>query len=418
MTFLPMDLMLDRVRRYGADSDTAMFSELLYAGEFILKVTVAAFVSAIEDDRENHRYRLLHGLIRADGIGEWTKALDDALVGTASQHLSRTLYDARKVFTERLGRGNWQHEAVSLLQEVLMSVYDGAQPVGDRVALRAWFQMFAELRNKTRGHGATTPAMCAKLAPKLDGSIRLLSANSPMFELSWAYLHRNLSGKYRVVDIGGDREEFAKLRSAAAVDGENYTDGIYLSAGRYRRVELIYTDLDASDYFVPNGAFRSGSYELHSLITDSRLKGDASPYMAAASERPPSDTEGQGELDVLGQVFTNLPTLAPGYVPRPHLEDEVRSSLMNDRHPIVTLVGRGGIGKTSLALAALREIAQTDRYDIIVWFSARDIDLMMSGAKPVQPRVLADREIAEHYRKLVGPLAQEDPGSKIEPDYA
>ena len=33
-------------------SDTALFTELLYAGEFILKVTVAAFVSAIEDDRE------------------------------------------------------------------------------------------------------------------------------------------------------------------------------------------------------------------------------------------------------------------------------------------------------------------------------------------------------------------------------
>ena len=233
--------------------------------------------------------------------------------------------------------------------------------------------------------------------------------NNPMFALPWAYLHRNFSGKYRVVDIGGDREAFARLKSAEAVDGENYIDGIYLSAGRYRRVDLIYTDLDASDYFVPNGAFRNGTYEPHSLITDSRLKGDASPYMAAASERPPSETEGQSELDVLDQVFTNLPSLAPRYVPRPRLEEEVHSLLMNDRHPIVTLVGRGGIGKTSLALAALRAIAKTDRYQIIVWFSARDIDLMMSGAKPVQPRVLTQREFAEYYRKLVGSLAPEDP---------
>ena len=100
-----------------------MFTELLYAGEFILKVTVAAFVSAVEDDRENHRYRLLHGLIRADGIGEWTIALDDVLVGTATQHLSRTLYDARKVFTERVGKTSWQYETVLLLNEVLASVH-------------------------------------------------------------------------------------------------------------------------------------------------------------------------------------------------------------------------------------------------------------------------------------------------------
>lgn len=52
--------------RNAADCDTALFSELLYVGEILLKITVAAFVSAIEEDREHHRYRLLHGLVRAD----------------------------------------------------------------------------------------------------------------------------------------------------------------------------------------------------------------------------------------------------------------------------------------------------------------------------------------------------------------
>ena len=243
--------------------------------------------------------------------------------------------------------------------------------------------------------------MCAKITPQLDHSVRLLAARNPVFGLPWAYLHRNLSGKYRVVVLGGDPSIFEPLKQAKAIGGENYPVGIYIWAGRYRQVELLYTDLDVSDFFVPNGGFRGGNYELHSLITDSRLKGDATPYMATSGERPPSETEGRGDLDTLGCVFTNLPDLAPGYVQRPQLESEVRALLTDDRHPIVTLVGRGGIGKTSLALATIRDIAKSDRFQIVVWFSARDIDLMAAGAKPVQPRVLTEIEIAVQYRTLV-----------------
>jgi hypothetical protein len=58
MAFRPLILMLDRVKQHGADSDSEHFMELLYAGEFILKVTTAAFVAGVDDDRENHRYRL------------------------------------------------------------------------------------------------------------------------------------------------------------------------------------------------------------------------------------------------------------------------------------------------------------------------------------------------------------------------
>jgi hypothetical protein len=181
MTFLPLELMVERTRRHGADSDTALFTELLYAGEFILKVTVAAFVAGIENDRENHRYRLVHSLIRADGIGEWSRGLDDVLVGTATQHLSGGLFSARRSFTERFGNIAWQREAVCLLHGVLEGISNEVQPLPNRVALRTWFQMFVELRNKTRGHGALTPAICARLVPQFKESIELLSSNNPIF---------------------------------------------------------------------------------------------------------------------------------------------------------------------------------------------------------------------------------------------
>ena len=224
--------------------------------------------------------------MRTNGLGDWAQALDEALTGPASQHIAPTLHDEKKVFTERLGKGNWQYEVIRDLHEVLIGVVKNVQPIGEKAALRTWFHMFAEVRNKTRGHGAPTPAMCAKLAPKLEASIKQLCEKNPICKLSWAYLHRNLSGKYRVVVIGGDPAPFEKLKSATAIDGENYADGVYLWAGQCKRVELIHTDLDASDFFLPNGAFDSEVFELHSLITDSRLTGDAKPYMDAAGEPP------------------------------------------------------------------------------------------------------------------------------------
>ena len=387
-----------------------MFTEHLYAGEFIVKITTAAFIASILDDRERHRYRLIHGLIRADGIGEWVSKLDESLTGPASQHLTDAAKEDRRAFTERVGKGTWQHEAVRTLHEVLTGIQT-QQPMADKVSLRTWFSMFAELRNKTRGHGAITPALCAKLAPSLDKSVQTIAAHNPVFGRPWAYLHRNLSGKYKVVGVSGDSLAFAPLKSTAAVAGENHPNGIYIWSSGPRLVELVSSDLNVTDFYFPNGAFNGKTFEFHSLLTDSRLLGDASPYLATAAERPSSETEGKGELDIIGRVFTNLPALPADYVRRQQLEEKVREILCNDRHPIVTLVGRGGIGKTSLALTVLRELTEHHTFDTILWFSARDIDLTLSGPKVVQPHVLSERDIAEEFIELTGALVQH-PGEK------
>jgi hypothetical protein len=402
MTFVPMELMLNRVRRARSDSDTALFHELLYVGEFIVKLTTAAFVASIEDDRESHRYRLVHTLVRADGVGEWARALEEALTGTASQHIAEKAKGDRRVFNERLGPEAWQYEATEGLWRVLRAINSPIQPLAAKVELLSWFTMFAELRNKTRGHGAPTAALCARLCPQLNASIKLVCDRNPIFVRPWAYLHRNLSGKYLVVPLGGDEATFSPLTSAGAKSGEHYTDGLYIFWSQPRLVELVRTDLNVSDFYFPNGAFNGKRFELHSLITDSRIDGDAAPYVQAASPRPPSETQGRGALEILGNVFTNLPAVPNAYVRRSRLEGEVVEAITDDRHPIVTLVGRGGIGKTSLALRTLHEVATTSRYDVIVWFSARDIDLSLSGPKIVQPQVLTEKDIADEFVSLVG----------------
>lgn len=403
---LPLRMMWDRVELARSDSDTTLFLHLLYAGEMTLKLTTASMVSAVEDDRERHRYRLTHRLIRSDGLGDWAQTLDEILIGPPSQHLLPTVSEDRRSLTERCTNGTWQHEAVSLLQGVLSAVSPELDSLPTKVQVSRWFTLFSSLRNKTRAHGAMTPGMCAEYAPVLEKSVRLVVDNLPLFKRGWAYLHRNLSGKYRVIPLGPDKTVFDQLKKAgniAGMHGQHLDDGVYIDFDGPVRVELLSTSVDVADFFLPNGGFKGRHFELLSLISDSRMLGDAAPYTAPSGERPASETEGRGALDLVGKAFTNLPPNPPGYVKRPELESELLRVLADDRHPVITLVGRGGIGKTSLALTALHAAAQGGLFEAIVWFSARDIDLLTEGPKVVAPQVLTEKDIAEEFVRLFGP---------------
>jgi len=70
MPFVPMQKMLERVDLSLEESDVSYFLSLLYSGEMLTKIVTAALVAGLEDDPDRHRYRQLHRLVRADGIGE------------------------------------------------------------------------------------------------------------------------------------------------------------------------------------------------------------------------------------------------------------------------------------------------------------------------------------------------------------
>ena len=78
--------------------------------------------------------------------------------------------------------------------------------------------------------------------------------------------------------------------------------------------------------------------------------------------------------------------MSSGHIRRQDLEEQVKGKLLEpDRHPVVSLTGPGGIGKTTIAIAAIEELAHLDQppYEVILWISARDVDLLDSGPKPV-----------------------------------
>ncbi|MXY52587.1 MAG: hypothetical protein F4Y86_08705 [Gammaproteobacteria bacterium] len=206
-----------------------------------------------------------------------------------------------------------------------------------------------------------------------------IEENLAIFHQPWAYLRRNLSGKYRVTPLAGGTTPFDYLRSDAETPLAN---GVYLHVGDHRMVPLVIYFESSSDIALPNGAFRNQEFEVLSYITDDTTRVDGAAWMTPPTSLPPSETEGQSDLGVVGGVLTNLPPKARGHVPRDFLEERLAEELrIVDRHPIVSLTGAGGIGKTTIAIAAIDKIANEERppYDVVVWTSARDIDLLESG---------------------------------------
>src|SRR5579884_439787 len=400
MSFLPFQRMWERIERARGDSDMALFHDLLLFGELVLKATVAGLVASIDDEVHRYRYRQAHRIVRADGLGEWAAVMDDILTGPSAQYLLPQAGTVAKSLTQRLGSGFWQYRCAVLLDECLRVGSTKRDSLPVNLAGRRWLTDFVELRNKTRGHGAPNAQVALQLTKPLEEAIRLFTENCQLFEMPWAYLHQNLSGNYRITKVTQPASAFDILKKK---DSPTYPDGVYLFLDKPRRVELLYSDPDHTDFFFPNGAFNGKRFEILSYITGQNDYVDAAPYLAPAQELPPSATQGLPDLEVSGQCFSNAPRSLADYIDRPTLEKELRRLLLDDSHPIVTLYGPGGIGKTSLALRVLNSLPQTCRFSLLVWFSARDIELLPDGPKPVQPHVLTIEEIASEFVKLVAP---------------
>lgn len=403
--FEPIELISKRINIAKDDSDTSMFLHLMYSAEQLVKIVTAGLLSCVEDESARHRYTQEHRLVRADGIGEWSSSLDDILLGPSSQYLCREIKEFQRELLEAKKVGSWQYDAVLLLNKCLQIADEKTEDMLIKVQARNWFSTFARLRNKTRGHGALGMNDFSALCPILEESINLMIENLSILDLPWIYLKRNLNGKYKISKITESSKPFDYLK----VDRNfNFVDGVYLHAGEHRYVKLIYSNSELNDFYFPNGGFGKNTFECISYITDDKIYNDISPFLTPVGILPKSQTAGSVGLDVSGNCFTNIPTNPIVYINRKELEDELIGKLMDARHPVITLVGRGGIGKTSLAISVLEQIAKENLFQVIIWLSARDIDLLVEGAKPVKPNVLTINDIAKEFVNLLGIKVQKN----------
>jgi hypothetical protein len=383
------------------ESDSDYFSALLLKGEMLTKLITLSIVACLEDDKDRNRYRLEHALVHAHGLGEWPDALDDALTGQATHFLAPDAHDAKHQLAASQKQPEWQHAAVKLLSQAADRLGIDHEEIPIKTDLRRWFRLFSQIRNKTRGHGAVAAQKASLAAFVIRDSLNLIISNFCLLKRPWAYLHRNLSGKYRVSPVCGDPAAFSHLKRETSLVLPN---GLYIAIPSIRRVPLLGSDPELQDFYFANGGFTASTYECLSYSTGSRETHTSEEYLLPPSPLPASDTRGRVDLDSIGRSFTNAPRERPDYVSRPNLESELVSLLLDDRHPVLTLRGRGGIGKTSLALRVLEQVYESGRFDLVVWFSARDVDLTEHGPKPVAPDVLSPKDISAQYASLVLPI--------------
>lgn len=402
MNFKPFEQIQGRLQTSKTDSDLSYFFDLLLFGEAITKVVNLFLVACINEDNERTKYRQEYDLVRANAIGDFARSIDEIITGPPAQLLTSSIREFElKELVQRSSGEDWQYQAQSLLDQTLEVFKIERNTLPLKSPFRTWFGTFTHLRNKTKGHGATTIGPCSDACPLLEQSINLIINHFSGFKRPWAYLHRNYSGKYRITPISDDARQFNYLKSETVHSLEN---GIYVFLDKPRKVNLFYSNAELTDFFLTNGNLKGDSFESISYLSDTRVIQKATDYFQPITKLPSSHTEGTNELDVIGNCFTNLPEPTDEYVKRPVLEQELEKVLTDiERFPIITLLGKGGIGKTSLALHVIKPITNTNRFDLIVWFSARDIDLLIDGPKQVQTKVLNQKDIANDYCNLVYP---------------
>ena len=122
MPFLPLQKMWDRCDLSLRDSDAAAFFDLMYLGEAVVKTAVLGLTAAVAPDKDRHQYRLLHRLVRADGIGEWDQVLQEILTGGVAHLLNPAAQREQKELTMRVAPESWQYEAVSGLHKCLRAL--------------------------------------------------------------------------------------------------------------------------------------------------------------------------------------------------------------------------------------------------------------------------------------------------------
>lgn len=411
----PLALVARRVNRVGAGASADSFLYASYLAESAIKMTGVAIYAALHGKEPNQAYRVAYQLLRANGLGDWDRVLaqhtSPPLVRLLLPQFQPLVVWATKKRTK--AEKDWFRDANAKLQAIFATL--GLDKGKECSSVRDLVTGLIILRNKTKAHGAVGEDFWDKCNALYIAIVSLLIKNCPAFGWEWVYRgpgHKRGVGLVRLEGVEPFPTDLQNARNrpesrVVSVRPPGCPD--FYSTG-----DLLRSNIECTQFFLPNGAIKqSGAADFIDYASGEVSQFDVDNYMEPPAPLPPSATAGRKALDVQSSVFGNLPTLPEMYVERPELQSALKERLLDKNHPIVTLHGRGGVGKTLLAMRVAHEIARTETapFEVIVWFSARDIELTPGGVSRVQQDVADLETISEAFGDLFGQLSDETEGT-------
>jgi NB-ARC domain len=398
-----------RVNVVGPDSSADTFLAVSYLAEATIKTIAIVLQSGLAERSRDDAYRFAYSLVRADGLGTWERAVYESTTLPLAATLPPEFQSVVHWITRRRTReeDEWLRTArentLTVLRELGVD-----EDVGTKAAtVKGLVTALVQIRNKTKAHGAVGQDFFAAANEPYTAAVKSLVETCPAFRWHWMHLSVRKKGNTRGVKLSGS--EPAYMRDADAGCYPIGVPGIYFVPDQglkaYVCSQLLRSNLECTSFMLPNGGYNGhGKADFLNYGTGASSKEDVSQFITPPTQLPDSETHGLDTLDVQANIFGNLPELPIGYVTRQRLERELEDKLLDKNHPIITLHGRGGIGKTTLALCAAHKIAAeySSHFEYIVWFSARDIDLRPAGPVSVRPAVLDLEAVAKQYGTMFG----------------
>lgn len=399
----PWTLMTVRLEAAREEGLGELFSDLLNAGELLAKLSVSIPLACMQEDAARTAHSLSWHLVRADSLGKWSDAGRDVWKPPYRALLADSTFETlASMHTTSRDDSVWHRKAIVHLDTALKLLKPESDALQGKTSFVHWLQKFAELRNATRGHGAQPLQARKAAAEHLYEAVNIVAKECPALKLPLFHVTHELSGKVHATALTDTQSILPTECDWSAIQSGR----VAVLADGLHEVPLLFASSDCGDFFLPNGAYKekkdNSSFEVISYISGDISRRDGSDYRGDPGGLPASTTAA-GELDARGNLFTNAPAPVTNYIHREELESELSAVVGNtDRYPVVTLLGRGGIGKTSLALAEVKRLEESGQYFAAVWFSARDIDLLDEGPKPVQADVLTLDDVARSYKRVIG----------------
>lgn len=398
-----------RLNVVGPDSSADTFLITSYLAEVGVKAVAVALHAALREKAPDYAYRIGYELVRADGLGSWEKVIRSATTLPQASYLGGEFGPVLEWATRKRTKAEdeWFREARTAAGNVLFEL--GVElEISRQDSVRTLISALVQIRNKTKAHGAAGQDFFSAVNPYYIKAVTYFVQNCPL--LSWEWMHlskREAKGTVRGVLLTGTTPRYMKDAEVAGLDPK--LPGIYIASAQARRPyfagDLLRTNLECSKFFLPNGAMTErGDAETIDYGSGELRKDDFSSFARVPAPLPRSETHGLENLDIQSNILGNLPPLSPSYIQRPKLEEELQARLSDKNHAIITLHGSGGVGKTFLALAGAHRIAESSspRFESVIWFSGRDVDLRPSGPISVRPSVLKLEDISSKYGGLFG----------------